>query len=72
MADDSQLRADLARLGREREEHRQRATELSEEIAPLVQRAHADGKGIPIAEIARITGISRPTIQAMVRGERRW
>ena len=73
MVDDkAQIRDELERLGRERERHRRRATEISEEIAPIVQRAHADGAGIPIAEIARITGIRRPTIQAMVRGKRRW
>lgn len=66
------LRAELARLGLEREHHRLRATELSAEIEPLVRQAHDNGKGIPIAELARITRIRRPTIQAMVRGTRRW
>jgi hypothetical protein len=72
MTDDAQLRAELERLGRERADHRERARELSSELEPLVRRAHNDGRGIPIAELARITGLARPTVQAMVRGDRRW
>jgi hypothetical protein len=68
--DTAALRADLERLGAQRDEARRRATELSDEIEPLVRQGHA--AGIPIAELARITGIRRPTIQAMVRGKRRW
>lgn len=70
-ADDlDDLKAKLKRLGAEREKARRRAVELTDELEPLVRRAHA--AGVPIAELARITGVRRPTIQAIVRGKRRW
>lgn len=68
--DIAETMAELRRLGRQRETARQRAADLSDRMQPLVQRAHA--AGVSLAELERVTGITRVTLRRMARGDRRW
>jgi len=54
----------IRELGAERARARARATELSHELAPLLQKAAAIG--IPKTDLATIAQISRPALAQML------
>lgn len=58
---------DMRRLGLERKKARARAFGLTHELAPLVRRAHE--LDVAITEIAAATGLSRPAIYRILKGE---
>jgi hypothetical protein len=54
----------IRELGAERAQARARATELSHQLAPLLQKAA--GMGIPKTDLATIAQISRPALAQML------
>jgi hypothetical protein len=58
------IRAELKRVGAQRQRARTDAADSTARIADLAMRAHT--AGIPKAEIARLARISRPTLDAML------
>jgi hypothetical protein len=66
MADTDELRAQLEGLGQRREAARATIRETSEQIPELARRAH--DAGMRKIEIARLAGISRPALDAMLDG----
>jgi hypothetical protein len=61
-ADRSVLLGELTELGRQRREALQRAQNLADGIARVLPGALS--AGVRLTEIARVTGVSRPTLYA--------